>query len=159
MNNTWKEEYPNFTPHFTPADIFKLGSFGGAYFDASVENNWRKFVPAKFVSEFSSEEIDERLTRESFNLGISKYGVNCGSSYEDWMKSGWIKPQDPFGWVNWYINFYYGRRSDDDSRQVSRWKAFIPRHTGILRAHPQSLKTKQNMLHWAVDYKKIKQSS
>merc|ERR1712146_856936 len=28
---------------------------------------------------------------------------------------------DPYGWFQWYCRFYQGRRSTDDTRQVSRW--------------------------------------
>lgn len=58
-----------------------------------------------------------------------------------WEESGWIQPQDPYGWFQWYCRFYQvlflkqhdsarmhlilsspqGRRTDDDARQVSRW--------------------------------------
>ena len=155
MKNTWKKAFPDFNPDFTPVEIFKMGAFGGAYFDAYVDPNWQMWVPSVFVDAFTEEEMTTHLTKASADKKINKYGVHCGSSYKDWLTAGWIRPEDPFGWMNWYINFYYGRRSDDDQRQIKRWKAFIPRHAGILKAYPNSRKTKQNMLHWAVDYKKI----
>jgi hypothetical protein len=30
---------------------------------------------------------------------------------------------DPYGWFQWYCRFYRGRRTSDDTRQISRWKA------------------------------------
>ena len=50
-----------------------------------------------------------------------RYGVKCGSSLEDWEKSGWIDKQDPYGWFQWYCRFYRGRRTKDDKRQIDRW--------------------------------------
>ena len=40
-----------------------------------------------------------------------------------WESSGWIKECDPYGWFMWYTRFYLGRRTDDDERQIGRWKA------------------------------------
>ena len=37
--------------------------------------------------------------------------------------SGWISDVDPYGWFQWYCHYYRGRRSSDDARQISRWKA------------------------------------
>ena len=30
--------------------------------------------------------------------------------------------QDPYGWFQWYCRFYQGRRTEDDERQIGRWK-------------------------------------
>jgi len=35
--------------------------------------------------------------------------------------SGWISDADPYGWFQWYANFYRGRRCSDDGRQIGRW--------------------------------------
>ena len=52
---------------------------------------------------------------------MNKYGVKAGQDQAEWERKGWINPQDPRGWFQWYCRFYMGRRSDDDARQVSRW--------------------------------------
>jgi hypothetical protein len=38
-----------------------------------------------------------------------------------WELKNWISAQDPYGWFHWYCRFYQGRRSIDDTRQISRW--------------------------------------
>lgn len=61
---------------------------------------------------------------ENYNKNINKYKVKCGSTLSQWQEKNWIRAQDPYGWVEWYCNFYVGRRSDDDERQIKRWLAF-----------------------------------
>ena len=48
------------------------------------------------------------------------------SEQKCWNKNGWIKG-DIYGFVEWYINYYYGRRSDDDEYQIKRWLGFKKR--------------------------------
>jgi len=57
---------------------------------------------------------DKVMTREKYDPKINKYGVKCGSSLEDWEGAGWITKWDPYGWVQWYCEFYSGRRCKDD---------------------------------------------
>jgi len=133
------------------------GVFGGNYFgNTGVKKNWLDFVP----KDFAAASNFKKLTKSRYDVSINKYGVDCGMGYEDWMKRGWIKEQDPYGWYNWYINFYYGRRSEDDNRQIARWRSFIGRHSGMLRStclrngvsvdnEKIGLKTRQGLLHWA----------
>lgn len=53
---------------------------------------------------------------------LNKYKVKCGGDLYMWESSGWIVEQDPYGWVHWYCKFFAGRRSEDDERQIGRWK-------------------------------------
>ena len=43
-----------------------------------------------------------------YTLGVNKYGVKAGQDQAAWEQSGWIKPQDPRGWFQWYCRFYEG---------------------------------------------------
>ena len=58
-----------------------------------------------------------------YDTSINKYKKKVGTTLRFWESKGWIEKQDPYGWVQWYCRFYNGRRSSDDERQISRWKA------------------------------------
>lgn len=134
---------PNFTPYYTPIEMFKMGIFGGTYFKLETK------LPDKFLEESKGLLISENKENKLNN----RYGVISGSSLEWWLQQNLIHKDDPNGWVEWYIKFYYGRRHEDDDRQIQRFRAFVTRHLGMLRGFEakgkDSLKTKQNLLQWA----------
>ena len=122
------KDYPEFRPNLTPKQVLQLGSFGGTYFrpiKSSVTK--RKYTSKSAINEypkswFSGIDIEKKVTSSNYDKKVNKYGVKCGSSLENWQKSGWIEKQDPYGWFQWYCRFYRGRRSKDDKRQIDRWK-------------------------------------
>lgn len=148
----------SFKPDFIPIEMVKQGVFKGAYFNEPRINKktglqWYYFVPVEFTNEvYLGKPVN--LTCEP-NINHNKYKIDCGSSFEFWTKKNWIEDIDPYGWFNWYINYYYGRRCYDDERQIKRWLNFKVRHGGTLKRFPDSLKTKQNLLHWAIDWRKL----
>ncbi len=32
-----------------------------------------------------------------------------------------MRKSHPYGWIQWYCDFYLGKRSEDDERQIKRW--------------------------------------
>ena len=40
-----------------------------------------------------------------------------------WEEKKWMHPDNPYGWVHWYCDFYNGKRGEDDKRQIERWKS------------------------------------
>jgi hypothetical protein len=150
-------DVPGFTPSYSPVEMVDAGVFGGNYFgNIEVEKNWKEWVPQEFIDGCNTN----KLTNTIYDISINKYGVSCGMNYQGWIDSGWIREQDPYGWFNWYINFYYGRRSEDDNRQIGRWKSFIGRHPAMLRSICKKAgrdildesfgrKTRQGLLHWS----------
>tara|TARA_Y100000389_G_C17452916_1_gene516053 strand:- start:1528 stop:2049 length:522 start_codon:yes stop_codon:yes gene_type:complete len=119
------KDYPDFTPNLTPRQIFMMGSFieWGGY--------WRPIYSSVVEKELSNQHNEFSFLKdlpEEFLINpsrdykkLNKYGVKCGSSLGDWEGKGWINPQDPYGWIQWYCRFYSGRRTPDDLRQIKRW--------------------------------------
>jgi hypothetical protein len=78
-----------------------------------------------------------------------------------WRAKGWIHPDDPRGWFQWYCRYYWGRRlPEEDRRQIGRWKAMrrhirqIERNCGPcdFSCRPRQ---RQALLHWAYDSRAI----
>ena len=118
------DDYPEFTPNLTPKQIFELGSFGGTYWRPIKSKFFKKKLKNKHKKYIWLNDIDhDKLTRpfDKYDKKINKYGVKVGTTLEFWEEKGWIDKKDPYGWVQWYCEFYSGRRSKDDERQISRW--------------------------------------
>ena len=137
-----------FTPGLTPKQMLALGVFGGKYLtDCRGEFPKAWFTRAKLA--------DGRRQAK-----LNYFGVNASQSLAAWRHSGWIRPQDPRGWFQWYCRYYMGRRSADDARQIRRWRA-IARHVAAIRnnCEPKDLecrnRQRQAVLHWAYDSRKI----
>lgn len=159
----WSDEYPEFKPDFTPVEMFREGIFGGNYFQPDIPKRWHSHVPKEFIDEFEEFEINPLLRIGAYIIQINRWRVFCGSEYDEWIKKDWIDDEDPYGWVNWYINFYYGRRGENDEKQIKRWSSFKGRHSATLKktgdpSDPtHGHKTRQNMLHWAINSLNIKE--
>lgn len=125
-NITFKD-FPEFTPNLSPYQIFKLGSFGGTYWrpiysktNNKSYNNLHLELPNKWW-----KDIDKKyLISEKEDVTLNQYKVHSGTNLEYWESKNWINPIDPYGWVQWYCHFYNGRRTNDDKRQVRRWRNF-----------------------------------
>ena len=163
-------DFPDFRPNLTPKEIFELGSFGGTYWrpiNSRVTGKSHKNHHKKFPDLASIPRTLMTVPWSDYNKDVNRYGVKVGSTLEDWENSGWIVKQDPYGWVQWYCNFFYGRRTLDDERQVQRWintagpnSRFRKRLDNMIEAanaskrdYSISPKIRQTLQHWAVEYK------
>ncbi|MCB1084384.1 MAG: hypothetical protein KDK61_08740 [Simkania sp.] len=135
-----------FLPDLTPKEMLDLGIFGGKYL-----NDCKKEFPTSWF------EKAKTSTRKDPSLNFFEVDASKPLSY--WKAKGWIHPQDPRGWFQWYCRYHLGRRSDDDARQIKRWKA-MTRHIAQLKKHctPKDLncrrRQRQALLHWAYDSRK-----
>ncbi len=135
---------PEFRPDLSPREMLELGVFGGVYMRDCVKEfpkSW--FVKAKL----SEGKRDKKL---------NYFGVNASQPLSVWREKGWIHEQDPRGWFQWYCRYYYGRRSEDDERQIKRWKAMRRHVLGLVnncRRGDESCRRRQRqaLLHWAYD--------
>lgn len=121
------KDYPDFLPNLTPMEMFKLGSFGGTYWRpiySSINKKDYKNVHKKYPESWWKDIPESWLTTEweNYDTNINKYKVKVGTTLEFWEEKEWIKPIHPYGWVEWYCDFYMGKRSHDDERQIARWK-------------------------------------
>jgi hypothetical protein len=119
-------DYPQFRPNLTPQEIFKLGSFGGTYWRpiySSVTNKNYKNQHLDYPKSWWKGIPNDWLTSDwdDYDKTINKYNVKVGTTLEFWEEKKWITKYHPYGWVQWYCDFYKGKRSPDDERQISRW--------------------------------------
>nr|QFG74491.1 MAG: hypothetical protein [Megaviridae environmental sample] len=120
------DDYPEFRPNLSPEQIFKMGSFGGTYWRpiySSVTKKNYKYKHNKYPKSWWEGLDNDVLTRpwDEYDKNINKYGVKVGTTLEFWQKKKWITKYHPYGWMQWYCDFYMGKRCPDDERQVDRW--------------------------------------
>jgi hypothetical protein len=142
---------PRFKPELSPGEMLAIGVFGGVYMRDCIKEfprDW--FAKGKFQKKDNYEHDPK----------INFFGVNASQPLSVWRKKGWIHPQDPRGWFQWYCRYYMGRRSEDDERQIKRWAA-IRRHIAQItkNCRPGDFscrrKQRQAVLHWAYDSRKL----
>ena len=139
---------PQFTPDLTPREMLALGVFGGKYM-----TDCRKEFPKSWFAR-------AKLAKGRRDNALNYFGVDASQPLSEWRRKGWIHPDDPRGWFQWYCRYYMGRRMEDDARQIGRWKA-IRRHVrqvqrncepGDVFCRPRQ---RQALLHWAYDSRKL----
>lgn len=138
-----------FKPELTPKQMLELGVFGGKYMtDCQAEFPQSWFKKAK-------------LSPAKKDPSLNYFKVDASQPLAIWRSKGWIYPEDPRGWFQWYCRYCLGRRLPaEDKRQIKRWKA-IRRHIGGIKKNcfqgdlDCRPKQRQALLHWAYDSRKI----
>jgi hypothetical protein len=139
---------PKFKPELTPKQMLELGVFGGKYLtDCTGEFPKSWFSSAK-------------LSPERRDVVLNYFGVGASQPLKVWRSKGWIHPDDPRGWFQWYCRYWLGRRMpEEDIRQIGRWKA-MRRHIAQIRANCEAgdllcrRRQRQALLQWAYDSRK-----
>ena len=135
---------PGFRPQLTPSELLKVGIFGGKY----MTDCGGEFPPDWFER--------AKLCAERHDPQLNFFKVNASQPLSVWRAKGWIHPDDPRGWFQWYCRYWMGRRGADDARQVRRWRN-IRRHLAQLEKHCARRdlacrpRQRQSLLHWAYD--------
>jgi hypothetical protein len=139
---------PEFKPELTPQQMLALGVFCGKYM-----TDTRGEFPARWFA-------GARLAQGRRDCSLNFFGVDASQPLSIWRAKGWIHPDDPRGWFQWYCRYYMGRRTADDARQIRRWRA-MARHAVAIRRHCEAgdlecrRKQRQALLHWAYDSRTI----
>jgi hypothetical protein len=138
-----------FKPELTPKQMLELGVFCGKYMTDAYDE-----FPKSW---FSRAKLSPRRRDCSLNF----FGVDASQKLSVWRAKGWINPDDPRGWFQWYCRYYMGRRlPEEDQRQIRRWKA-MRRHVRQIQRNCElgdltcRRRQRQALLQWAYDSRKI----
>ena len=137
-----------FEPELTPAEMLRLGVFGGRYMTdcgAEFPRSWYRGA---------------KLCPDRHDPALNFFGVNASQPLQVWQRQGWIVRDDPRGWFQWYCRYYMGRRGYDDERQIRRWRAMRRHVSQIIGGCPRRQlecrpRQRQAVLHWAYDSRRF----
>jgi len=163
------EDHPEFAPNLSPAQVIAAGSWGGCYFHPLGGKPGIRgpcdITPQEFPREWFNGLEKSRYASRRYDARTNFFRVKAGQDQAYWEEHGWIIPQDPRGWFQWYCRFFCGRRTEDDERQISRWNGVCgPKgrwKTNLVRkivnANARyddarvSPVVRQTLLHWACE--------
>jgi hypothetical protein len=87
-----------FRPDLTPKQMLELGVFCGKYL-----TDCRDEFPASWFAR-------AKLSLSGRDCSLNYFGVDASQPLSEWRRKGWIHPDDPRGWFQWYCRYYLGRR-------------------------------------------------
>ena len=125
--------------------MLELGIFGGYYFKGDT-------------TEYPGEWFENaKISTTGFDASLNYFKVASGQPISIWLEKGWITPEDPLGWFQWYCRYTMGRRLPQvDVTQIKRWKNFRRHVTAIEKNCEKGNLTcrkrqRQAILQWAYD--------
>lgn len=133
-------DYPDFQPFYIPQQMLRMGVFEGRYLNSCQDEYPAEWFEKARLSDVPNEQ-----------LNFFKLKSRLPTSW--WREKGLINDQDPRGWFEWYCRFWMGRRTDDDARQIKRWKQ-IARHAGQVKKNGggdvnRRARQRQTLLQWS----------
>lgn len=137
----------HFSPSFTPLEMLTMGVFEGKYINGipGIPKEWFKCPKVLGV-------------KDTPDPSINYYQVKSRQPLSEWKANGWIDDVDPYGWFEWYIKYFLGRRLPVvDSKQIGRWYSFVARHQAQVVAACRlddptcHARQRQGLLQWAWD--------
>jgi hypothetical protein len=87
---------PEFKPQLTPAQMLKLGVFGGKYMTDCA----REFPKSWFAG--------AKQSPRGRNPACNFFGVDASQPLSEWKRKGWIFPDDPRGWFQMVLPLLRG---------------------------------------------------
>lgn len=104
--------------------------------------------PSEFSPDLKPEDI-----QEAYNSIYGHHGPRL-ASMEKWPDKWINKDVDDMGWLQWFEQYKAGRRTEDDDRQIKRWKSFKARHGGSFKKNPTPRRAFA-LRNWAIDPLKL----
>ncbi len=140
----------DFKPDLSPKQMLEMGIFSGAYF-----SEYPNAIPDDLPPNWFAHA---QISPSGFDQDLNYFSVSAGQSRDVWIEKGWITPEDPLGWFQWYCRYSLGRRiADVVTFQIKRWKAFGARHRPqlIKNCEPGNVfcrpRQRQALLQWVYD--------
>ena len=127
MKPAGKEFDREFKPHYSPAQMLRMGVFSGRYLNDAT---------AEFPKEWFADALEAgKLCPEEADPSINLFKIKSRKSSHYWIEKGWIplkkatergiRDPDHKGWFQWYCRYWIGRRVPGlDELQIARWKSF-----------------------------------
>ena len=146
-----------------PLEVIRKGAFGGTYFrDIYSSVNGKQYKKSR--KEFNQlKYIDQKFYCSNYyDVTVNECCVKCETLLRFWENKGWINKIYLYGWFQWYFRYWLGRRSEDNERQINRWKKIVGRFRGKLAKmikdagskfndYSISSKIRQILLHWGYE--------
>jgi hypothetical protein len=89
-----RDFHPKFQPDLSPEEMLTLGVFCGKYL-----TDCRDQFPASWFTR-------AKLSPANRDCSLNYFGVDASQSLSAWRKKGWIHPDDPRGWFQWYCRTF-----------------------------------------------------
>ena len=118
---------------------------------AVVRANTPDSKTASIHDEFKPDLTGDDL-RDEYNALYGRVGPRL-AGMKSWDKS-WIPESSGLGWLDWYKQYDGGKRTDDDDKQIRRWKSFKARQSALFKKNPTP-RMAFSLKNWAIDPLKL----